>query len=128
MEKRYYLGDFDCWVSDKDWDSGSVVVNFQLAKDTPEPELIWAVYGGGSYDGSAEVIYRQDGKWYHVNGSHCSCYGLAGQWEPESFDPQLHFQALEQGKRIADVQSSYYSWDGSSNERFDDWLRWAVEQ
>lgn len=28
------------------------------------------------------VAYRLDGKLYEVNGGHCSCYGLEGQWEP----------------------------------------------
>lgn len=46
-------------------------------------EFIFAEYAGGSYEGEALVIYTQDGKLYEVNGSHCSCYGLEGQWKPE---------------------------------------------
>lgn len=34
-------------------------------------------------DGSAFVLLERDGKLYEVNGSHCSCYGLEGQFEPE---------------------------------------------
>ena len=29
------------------------------------------------------MLFRKDGKLYEVNGSHCSCYALEGQWEPE---------------------------------------------
>jgi hypothetical protein len=29
------------------------------------------------------VIFEKDGKLWEVNGSHCSCYGLEGQWQPE---------------------------------------------
>jgi len=43
--------------------------------------LAW--YGYGSYSGSSLVIYEKGGKLYEVNGSHCSCRGLEGQWEPE---------------------------------------------
>ncbi len=43
--------------------------------------LAW--YGYGSYSGSSFVLYEKDGKLYEVNGSHCSCHGLEGQWGPE---------------------------------------------
>ena len=48
-----------------------------------EEQIIFAAYEGGSYDGAAIVVYEKDGKLYEVNGSHCSCYGLEGQWAPE---------------------------------------------
>lgn len=43
--------------------------------------LAW--YGYGDYCGSSIVIFEKDGKLYEVNGSHCSCMGLEGQWQPE---------------------------------------------
>lgn len=46
-------------------------------------EILLASYTYEDYDGSAYVLFRKDGKLYTVNGSHCSCYGLEGQWEPE---------------------------------------------
>lgn len=34
-------------------------------------------------DSSAWILYvGVDGKLYEVHGSHCSCYGFEGQWEP----------------------------------------------
>jgi len=48
-----------------------------------EAEILLAYYGYGSYCGASFVIYRLDGKLYEVNGSHCSCNGLEGQWSPE---------------------------------------------
>lgn len=61
-----------------------VVSNFQLSSEQLEGvEILYAMYDGGGYDGWAHVIIRKDGKLYEVNGSHCSCYGLEGQWEPE---------------------------------------------
>lgn len=46
-------------------------------------EVLLARYSGGVWDGEAMVIYKSEGKLYEVNGSHCSCYGLEGQWDPE---------------------------------------------
>jgi hypothetical protein len=48
--------------------------------------LIFAMYGGGSYDGYSFILFHKDGKYYEVNGAHCSCYGLEGQWNPEETD------------------------------------------
>lgn len=47
-----------------------------------ESEVLFASYGGGSYDGDATVIFRKDVKLYEVHGGHCSCNGLEDQWEP----------------------------------------------
>lgn len=46
-------------------------------------EILLASYGTPSYEGYAFVLFRRDGKLWEVDGSHCSCYGLAGQWDPE---------------------------------------------
>jgi hypothetical protein len=45
--------------------------------------ILLAKYEYECYTGDALVIYMQNGKLYEVNGGHCSCYGLEGQWEPE---------------------------------------------
>lgn len=58
--------------------------NFAIGSEQLEGvEILYACYDGGGYEGSAHVIFRKDGKLYEVNASHCSCYGLEGQWEPE---------------------------------------------
>lgn len=46
-------------------------------------EILYASYDCPPYEGYAHVIFRKDDKLYEVNGSHCSCYGLEDQWEPE---------------------------------------------
>lgn len=46
-------------------------------------DIVFADYTCRSYTGEARVYYRKDGIWFEVHGSHCSCYGLEGQWEPE---------------------------------------------
>lgn len=55
-----------------------------LAFDSESVEIIVAVYEQGSYDGQAFVVFKgRDNEFYEVNASHCSCYGLEGQWKPE---------------------------------------------
>ena len=45
--------------------------------------ILFASYGTGNYSGDAFVLFEKDGILYEVNGNHCSCYGLEGQWSPE---------------------------------------------
>ena len=52
-------------------------------KDIKDEEVLVASYATPSYEGDAFILFRRDGKLYEVNGSHCSCYGLEGQWRPE---------------------------------------------
>lgn len=48
-----------------------------------EPRYVFAVYDTPPYEGSAEIIYSDDGKkFFMASGSHCSCFGLEGQWQP----------------------------------------------
>ncbi len=45
--------------------------------------ILFATYGCQDYEGSSWVLFERDGKLFEVNGSHCSCYGLENQFEPE---------------------------------------------
>ena len=46
-------------------------------------EILLADYTYEDYSGSAYVLFERAGKLYEVVGSHCSCFGLEGQWKPE---------------------------------------------
>ena len=46
-------------------------------------EILFATYTYEDYSGFAYVLFQRDGKLYEVVASHCSCYGLEEQWEPE---------------------------------------------
>lgn len=62
----------------------SVRSEFKLNRsDILDGEILLAVYDVPGYEGTAFVLFERDGKLYEVNGSHCSCYGLESQWEPE---------------------------------------------
>lgn len=45
--------------------------------------ILMAIYEREYYQGDAFVLYIKDDKLYEVNGSHCSCYGLEDQWDPD---------------------------------------------
>ena len=61
--------------------------NWRESKPVPPDmtgvEVLLASYGTPSYEGYAFVLFRKDGRLYEVNGSHCSCFGLENQWQPE---------------------------------------------
>lgn len=48
-------------------------------------QIVYANYENESYDGYATVVFYREstGKYYESYGSHCSCYGLEGQWDRE---------------------------------------------
>lgn len=69
-------------------------------QDKPEyrgVEILLASYSYENYSGDAFVLFRREGKFYEVNGSHCSCYGLEGQWEPEEVTIDALRYRLEEG-------------------------------
>ena len=44
--------------------------------------ILFAAYDC-EYEGQALVVFRRNRRLYEVNASHCSCYGLEDQWDPE---------------------------------------------
>lgn len=66
--------------------------------------MLFASYEYADYAGDAFVLFRKDGKLYEVNGGHCSCYGLEGQWEPE----ETTIEALEHRLKEGNLGSSTY--------------------
>lgn len=48
-----------------------------------DANILFASYGQANYSGDAWVLFEKNGKLYEVNGGHCSCYGLEGQWNPD---------------------------------------------
>lgn len=74
-----------------------------LMKDALEKEqwkgidVLLASYGNENYSGDAFVLFKKDGKLYEVNASHCSCYGLEGQWDPEETTIESLMHRLDSG-------------------------------
>ena len=63
-----------------------IINEFEIPKETLENfnVIIWD-YTYENYNGSAFLLLqdKNTNKLYEVNGSHCSCYGLEGQFELE---------------------------------------------
>jgi hypothetical protein len=47
-------------------------------------DILFAAYDFESYEGTAFVIFKENGHLYEVNDSHCSCSGLSGWKEEET--------------------------------------------
>jgi hypothetical protein len=60
--------------------------------------ILFCSYTYENYSGDAFVLFEQDGDLYEVNGDHCSCYGLEGQWEPESTTLESLVHRLTEGE------------------------------
>lgn len=59
--------------------------------------ILLASYSYQDYSGDAFVLFERDGKLFEVNGGHCSCYGLEGQWEPEEASIEALRHRLDAG-------------------------------
>ena len=84
-QKAVYLNDwntFDDMVNDFqdycDRDKGN--------EEYSGVNVVLASYSYECYSGEAFVLFEENGKLYEINASHCSCYGLEGQWSPEEVD------------------------------------------
>lgn len=61
--------------------------------------VCYASYECEFYEGYAFVIFydKRTKKYYEVNASHCSCYGLEEQWLPEEISVEGLSLRLEKG-------------------------------
>jgi hypothetical protein len=64
-------------------------------------KILLASYVYEEWEGDAFILFRKDGKLFEVNGSHCSCYGLEGQWEPEETSVESLRKRLENEYSLA---------------------------
>lgn len=81
--------------------------------------ILFAEYSSGNYEGSATVIYEENGQLFEVHGSHCSCYGLEGQFSPEecSVEDILHRAANGNFSEVDnnEIKKVIEQWSLSSN-------------
>lgn len=60
-------------------------------------KVLLASYTYESYEGDAFVLFRRKGELFEVNGGHCSCNGLEGQWEPKPATKKELLHRLDNG-------------------------------
>jgi hypothetical protein len=88
----------------------------QFDCDIPaDAEILFATHDTPSYEGSAMVLFRQDGKLWEVHGSHCSCMGLEDQWGPEETSPAALLHRLNEGTEFR--SSPYDGMDEDAAQR-----------
>ena len=81
--------------------------DFEIDEDViKDEEIIVAFYLYESYSGIASVLFKRDDKYFIVEGSHCSCYGLEGQWNEEEISLEYISHRIENGC-FADWASHY---------------------
>ena len=81
----------------RDQKAGWPAVKSDFAIDRDEPNVLFASYVNESYEGDALVIFEEGGKLFRVDGFHCSCYGLEGQWEPQETTAEAILHQLDNG-------------------------------
>lgn len=78
-QKPVFLHEFE--------EGGAEIVLHYFDVEPPETvKVLFGYYKDENYEGEAFVLFEDSGELYEVNGSHCSCYGLEGQWEAEKVD------------------------------------------
>jgi len=85
-EAKVYHDDFESWAD----------VQSQFDTTHAEPSrVLYAGYSYEDYSGDADVAWlNEDRSIGYVSGSHCSCYGLEGQFDVETYSADAARQML----------------------------------
>lgn len=90
-----------------------VISDFDLSAEALEGvDIIAYNYTYEDYSGTAYVLGQRGGQLFEVHGSHCSCYGLEGQWSEEPVTREYLLSKLEENK----TGHRYDYFHGCSNE------------
>jgi len=90
------------------FESREIVFDEFWKEDDPDIQILYASYSYEDYSGYATVVYYREstGKYYEIYGSHCSCFGLEGQWDKdEEILPEELF------KRLNVLKDAYDAWN-----------------
>lgn len=92
-----------------DWDNVDNLVSDFESEEPRHVEILLASYTYEDYSGNAFVLFRKGTKLYEVNGGHCSCYGLEGQWEPEETNAEALRHRIKANRKERPYDNEY--WD-----------------
>jgi hypothetical protein len=94
-----------------DWkNKEGMMDDFRISSDDLRgAKILLACYTYEDYNGSAFVLFIRKGKLYEVNGSHCSCYGLEGQWEPEETTKEALLHRIKKGTLGSDAYEGFFA-------------------
>ena len=97
-----YIGEFGSIQDIADWFAcayGVYPSREDIFTELANAEILIAAYLQRSRDGEAFVLYRKGDKMFRVDGGHCSCCGLEGQWEPVETDLKTLAYEVQNGTR-----------------------------
>ena len=92
-------------------DADDVFSSFTVKDEDREGvNILFASYTYEGYEGYATVIFERNGKLYENFGSHCSCYGLEDQWQPDEIDVETYAEQLKRrgDTKILEVFNKYF--------------------
>lgn len=95
----------ECPIPNKDYWVEKKTKMEQKLKEWEDINILFASYGCANYEGDAFVLFEKEGKLFEVNGGHCSCYGLEGQFSPEETTLEALNHRLVNGKMGQDDYS-----------------------
>lgn len=84
-----------------DWSSKEGVAG-DFEEDISDCNVLFASYSHANYSGDAWVLLEKKGRLYEVNGGHCSCNGLEGQWALEVTTLRAIAYRFKEGKLGSD--------------------------
>lgn len=82
MDYKEYIAKESPYANNKYWLEKKQDMD-KAIKKYENVNILFASYSYANYEGDAWVLFEQNGELYEVNGGHCSCYGLEGQWSPD---------------------------------------------
>jgi len=97
MTSEEYEAESPPYANVTHWEKKKVQMKAAIEAWSPI-NILLASYGYEDYSGGAFVLFERDGKLYEVHGSHCSCFGLEGQFEPEETTLESLEHRLVNGK------------------------------
>lgn len=95
-----YTAETSPYANTEAWETKKTKMNMAL-EEYQGINIIYAWYEYANYSGAAFVLFEKGGELFEVNGSHCSCYGLEGQWGPE----ETSLEAIEHRIKNGDSYS-----------------------
>lgn len=126
--KPYFLEDwsedstqYERWNVEGTGPIAHIKADFEISDEELDGiNILLAYYSYRNWEGDAFVLFEKDGKLFEVNGGHCSCYGLEGQWEPEEVTIDVLEYRLNKGNLGVD------SWENEN--RFAKELREVISE
>ena len=95
---RNYRESFESWAQVRENFNGygSDTVAVAVAVPDKEPRFVFAIYARRPTKGT-RTFFSKTEKKSSASGSHCSCFGLEGQWKPEQMPVEQSSKLIHLG-------------------------------